>query len=77
MRKKSSGSTNSRSNGEEPAMVFQSGAEVCYGLSKREYMAAHTFAAMIANAAYGNNYPDVAREAVRATDILLANLSIY
>ena len=57
-------------NGDMPAMPIN----LADGLSKREMIAMHMMAAMLSKSGYSLNEHDVARNATRAADALLAAL---
>ena len=64
-------------NGDTPAMpiTYEQAIEArMWGLTKREMIAMHMMAAMLSKSGYSLNEHDVARNATRATDALLAAL---
>ena len=68
-------------NGDKAATPFQPcgqdglpSYEAEFGLTKREMMAMHMMAGMLSKSGHSLNESDVARDAVRATDALLAEL---
>ena len=68
-------------NGDMPSMPFQScgpdglpSYEAEFGLTKREMMAMHMMAGMLSKSGHSLNESDVARDATRAADALLAEL---
>lgn len=62
-----------RHKGDEAA--FPSTAESFEGLTKREYMATHILAGMVAMDSRTSNMDEQARTAVRRTDALIATLN--
>lgn len=62
-------------NADIPAMPITMEADVvAQGLTKREMMAMHMMATMLSKSVYSLNEHDVARDATRAADALLAAL---
>ena len=69
-------------NGDMPAMpidrcdadAIEVGIQVFSGLTKREMMTMHMMAAMLSKSGHSLNESDVARDATRAADALLAEL---
>ena len=68
-------------NGDKAASHFQScgtdglpSYEAEFGLTKREMMAMHMMAGMLSKSGHSLNESDVARDATRAADALLAEL---
>ena len=64
-------------NGDAPAIHLPLGNETvagCDGLTKREMMAMRMMATMLSKSVYSLNEHDVARDATRAADALIAAL---
>ena len=62
-------------NGDMPAMPTQcNGGDFFGGLTKREMMAMHMMNGLLSKSGHSLNERDVARDAVRAADALLAEL---
>ena len=64
-------------NSDVPAMPLPLGNDTtagCDGLTKREMMAMHMMAGMLSRSGHSLNESDVAKDATRAADALLAEL---